>query len=261
MNRYRQAAQEMQRYGRNGDTILAHINPREAQMLKRQGGSGTRNPITGAFEFFELGREDRDDIAAMFGYQGPGGGAAPGSIQQYMQQTGQTEAFQRAKADAAAQQAQLGVNRGGYGLTPSAYGIGEGSAFQPAPGAPQMPVAPDKETPRIPPPSGGGQFDYQGFLDNFFNRFQQTQQTQMPSFGAGYGYGGMPYGAGYYPSAAFGYGAFGGVGGQDPYGMGTTSTPSYQNTYTGFGDFYSNQQNPRTTPRGGFEPAGAFNFT
>ena len=27
--------------GRNGDTMLAHINPHEAQMLKDMGGSGT----------------------------------------------------------------------------------------------------------------------------------------------------------------------------------------------------------------------------
>lgn len=256
MNRYRQAAQEMQRFGRNGDTILAHINPREAQMLKRMGGSGTRNPVTGAFEFFELGREDRDEIARMFGYQGPGGAAAPGSIQQYMQQTGQTEAFQRAKADAAAQQAQLGVTRGGYALTPSAYGIGEGTAFQPR--TPQNPAT---------TPTGGGQFDYQGFLDNFFNRFQQQfpQQQQMPSFGMGYGYGGMPYGAGYYPMGAWG-GMMGGYNpstgfGPDPWNFGGGSAPAYQNAYTGFGDFYSRQQNPRTTPRGGFEPAGAFAFT
>jgi hypothetical protein len=45
-------AKELQRYGRNGDTILAHITPAEARMLKRRGGSGTRNPVTGLPEFF-----------------------------------------------------------------------------------------------------------------------------------------------------------------------------------------------------------------
>jgi hypothetical protein len=37
--------------GRNGDTILAHINPEEAEMLQQMGGSGTINPDTGLPEF------------------------------------------------------------------------------------------------------------------------------------------------------------------------------------------------------------------
>jgi len=34
-------------YGRGGVTMLAHINPEEAALLKRLGGSGTINPKTG----------------------------------------------------------------------------------------------------------------------------------------------------------------------------------------------------------------------
>ena len=41
-------------YGRNGDTMLAHITPAEARMLRRRGGSGTTNPSTGLPEFFNL---------------------------------------------------------------------------------------------------------------------------------------------------------------------------------------------------------------
>jgi len=37
--------------GRHGDTMLAHINPREAEMLRRMGGSGTINPRTGLPEY------------------------------------------------------------------------------------------------------------------------------------------------------------------------------------------------------------------
>ena len=37
--------------GRHGDTMLAHINPREADMLKQMGGSGTINPRTGLPEY------------------------------------------------------------------------------------------------------------------------------------------------------------------------------------------------------------------
>ena len=46
------AARRIAAEGRNGDTILAHINPGEAQMLKRMGGSGSINPTTGLPEFF-----------------------------------------------------------------------------------------------------------------------------------------------------------------------------------------------------------------
>jgi len=38
--------------GRNGDTMLAHINPEEAALLKARGGSGTINPKTGLPEFY-----------------------------------------------------------------------------------------------------------------------------------------------------------------------------------------------------------------
>ena len=39
--------------GRGNDTLLAHITPREAEILKAAGGSGTTNPDTGLLEFFE----------------------------------------------------------------------------------------------------------------------------------------------------------------------------------------------------------------
>ena len=38
--------------GRFGDTMVAHINPQEAQMLIDEGGSGTINPMTGLPEFY-----------------------------------------------------------------------------------------------------------------------------------------------------------------------------------------------------------------
>jgi len=42
---------DIAKMGRDGDTMLAHINPAEAQMLKRMGGRGTINPNTGLPEF------------------------------------------------------------------------------------------------------------------------------------------------------------------------------------------------------------------
>jgi hypothetical protein len=41
----------LQSQGRGGDTILAHINPEEAELLKAFGGSGAINPNTGLPEF------------------------------------------------------------------------------------------------------------------------------------------------------------------------------------------------------------------
>ena len=38
--------------GRNGDKMLAHITPEEAEFLRERGGSGTINPATGLPEFF-----------------------------------------------------------------------------------------------------------------------------------------------------------------------------------------------------------------
>ena len=41
----------MAKLGRDGDTMLAHINPKEAMTLKAMGGRGTPNPVTGLPEF------------------------------------------------------------------------------------------------------------------------------------------------------------------------------------------------------------------
>lgn len=51
------AARQLAAQGRGGDTELAHINPREAAMLRRAGGSGTINPNTGLREYkFKWGK-------------------------------------------------------------------------------------------------------------------------------------------------------------------------------------------------------------
>lgn len=46
-------AQVLRAQGRGRDTVLAHITPREAAKLKREGGAGTINPATGLPEFQE----------------------------------------------------------------------------------------------------------------------------------------------------------------------------------------------------------------
>ena len=47
----RNAAEQLRERGRGDDTILAHITPQEAGILKLMGGSGTINPYTGLPEF------------------------------------------------------------------------------------------------------------------------------------------------------------------------------------------------------------------
>ena len=49
--------------GRGNDTLLAHITPREAEILKAAGGSGTTNPETGLLEFYD-GEATSGEIAA-----------------------------------------------------------------------------------------------------------------------------------------------------------------------------------------------------
>ena len=61
MSGLKSLAQELPKYGRNGDTMVAHINSQEAALLKALGGSGTTNPHTGLPEF------------GMFGIGGGGG--------------------------------------------------------------------------------------------------------------------------------------------------------------------------------------------
>lgn len=58
-------ARMLQGKGRGKDTILAHITPKEAEMLKARGGRGSRNPQTGLLEFGE------GDIADTESYSGP----------------------------------------------------------------------------------------------------------------------------------------------------------------------------------------------
>lgn len=65
-------AQLIRSQGRGRDTVLAHITPREAALLKAAGGSGTINPVTGLPEFQE---EYNYDVEAQEG--GFYGGEAP----------------------------------------------------------------------------------------------------------------------------------------------------------------------------------------
>ena len=56
-----QMAERVRRAGRGRDTMLAHITPQEAELLRARGGSGTINPATGLPEFFDF---PPDDVSA-----------------------------------------------------------------------------------------------------------------------------------------------------------------------------------------------------
>ena len=49
----REIARMLAGKGRGGDSLLAHITPKEAMILKESGGAGTTNPETGLLEFYD----------------------------------------------------------------------------------------------------------------------------------------------------------------------------------------------------------------
>lgn len=49
----KEIAKMLAKKGRGGDTMLAHITPKEAAVLKESGGAGTVNPDTGLLEFYD----------------------------------------------------------------------------------------------------------------------------------------------------------------------------------------------------------------
>ena len=66
--------------GRGRDTMLAHITPREAALLKRRGGSGSVNPDTGLPEFEDSGFYDYSppaDVSPVYDVIQPGGEFQP----------------------------------------------------------------------------------------------------------------------------------------------------------------------------------------
>lgn len=81
----RQIAALLRSKGRYGDTVLAHINPQEAALLKARGGAGTPNPETGLPEFFagdydfpqESEMQQETPVAESFPVLSEGYGAVP----------------------------------------------------------------------------------------------------------------------------------------------------------------------------------------
>lgn len=95
--------------GRNGDTMLAHINPQEAQLLQSLGGSGTVNPETGMPEFFIkklFKRVVKPLVGAAIGFAvgGPVGAAIGAGMGETSYQMSEAT---RAGKEAAAEQARI----------------------------------------------------------------------------------------------------------------------------------------------------------
>jgi len=75
------AARYLQSLGNRGDSLLVHINPREAEFLKARGGSGTVNPKTGLLQFDDGdGGNDSGNDGNAGGGGAVGGGSATGGL-------------------------------------------------------------------------------------------------------------------------------------------------------------------------------------
>jgi hypothetical protein len=104
---------ELAKMGRNGDTMMAHVTPEEAQLLQGLGGSGTINPATGMPEFFLkkakkfVKRISKPVIGAVIGFVATGGnpfGALAGASAGEM-------SYQQSKATSQARDAAAEENR------------------------------------------------------------------------------------------------------------------------------------------------------
>ena len=73
-----QIAKALAAYGRQGDTKLAHITPREEEILKSFGGVGSKNPHTGLVEYYGAGTEGSTGLGGSG--VGPGAGNVGGGF-------------------------------------------------------------------------------------------------------------------------------------------------------------------------------------
>ena len=132
--------------GRGNDTLLAHITPREAEILKAAGGSGTTNPETGLLEFY-------DDFEAMPSSQAEFAQAQQAAQPAPSYDTGGFEPQIQSQYDAA--KTAEASSGGGLRATPAAFtetvpsaqplrfGAVEGiQATTPSTFGPQVPAAP-----------------------------------------------------------------------------------------------------------------------
>ena len=147
----RKMAMALQSQGRGKDKFLAHINPKEARMLKAMGGSGKINPRTGLMEFQE--EDDDYDIGSDGYYGGTGDESDPRADNDYYEYTpSEQEVVNRAIASSQSG----GDGDGGGGLTQQQMS--------------QLGVAPEPE----PDP----------YSDEEYNRYLRQQAMELPEFQA-----------------------------------------------------------------------------
>ena len=73
------AGRHLANQGQGGDSMLAHVNPREAEVLRRMGGQGTVNPNTGLVEYKSLKKIFKVIAPIAIGFLVPGLGTMIGS--------------------------------------------------------------------------------------------------------------------------------------------------------------------------------------
>lgn len=121
----KQIAKRLAEKGRGGDTMLAHITPKEANILKAAGGAGTVNPDTGLLEFYNGDYQIPSNYA--YGADYAAASASPTTDFGYLSTPIQTIDVRQPEAPAPT-------------YTPSQYDLGYGQA--PSVGF-QMPTTPE----------------------------------------------------------------------------------------------------------------------
>lgn len=134
-------AQLIQSKGRGRDTILAHITPQEAEMLKERGGRGSINPDTGLLEF-EPGYElegvtiTGDGGGGAASFDGYGGGVA-----------GKVASQKKRKPSAPIDE---GTDLGTTGPSSMSYPLTQTQIYS------QMPAVPSSQITAAPTPGAAG---------------------------------------------------------------------------------------------------------
>lgn len=120
-------------YGRGGDSLVAHISPKEAEILRMMGGSGTINPKTGMLQFDDSDENDdsnaNSDASMPGGYEGFGLGIGdPFGVDASLAPSG-AGPFGTDASLAASGGSAFGVDPS---LSPSSFGAGSAFAVDPA---------------------------------------------------------------------------------------------------------------------------------
>lgn len=162
----RKIARLLQDKGRNGDTILAHITPREAALLREQGGAGTINPETGLPEFYD---DDYGNPIAQTGYENVPEGLFEGAA--YIPESTGYESVPEGLFEGAAYTPEVsGYELGFAPLTTqrgaSAFDTGFARGAAPEPTPSQFAITRPEFSPNLAGPAPAAQPAEKGFLES-----------------------------------------------------------------------------------------------